>query len=366
MDLVHTLTKLISFQTVTGSQKETQALCRWVKDELQPVPVYVREYNYNDLPSLVITPTRRKHARLWLAAHTDVVAADPEMFRARREGDRLIGRGAIDMKFAIACYVNILKELAVRVKEYDIGVMLTPDEEWGKESSVKFLLEKEGYTGDVVFLPDGYGSWKFEESAKGIWGLSVETTGIAAHGSKPWHGHSAVAELVAFLAEAQRRVDEVCTKRDDEAHWYSTMNIGQIDGGAAFNIVAAHARATVDIRYTTKSDRAKIERIFRDLHAQFPNTVYTVTHDVPPYGILRKNGYVQCFANIAAEHGVECGWMKSHGSSDARFFNSARIPTILIGPEGGESHGDGEWIDIPDLTRYYAVLRDFVEAVARK
>lgn len=366
MELIHTLSKLISFQTVTGSRKETNALCRWVKDELQPVPVYVREYEYNDLPSLVITPTRRKHARVWLAAHTDVVAAPPELFRARREGACLLGRGAIDMKFAIACYMTLLREIGVNMPRYDIGVMLTPDEEWGSESSVKYLLEKEGYTGNVAFLPDGYGSWKFEEAAKGIWGVDVVTTGIAAHGSKPWHGHSAIAELAAYLTDAQREVDRLCTKHNDETHWYSTMNVGQIKGGMAFNMVAPNAHATVDVRYTTKSDRAKIERVFRELRAHYPNTTYTVTHNEPPYSILRKNGYVQSFADIAAEYGVECGWIKSHGSSDARFFNRVGIPTVLIGPEGGESHGDHEWIDIQDLKRYYAVLRAWVEDVARK
>ena len=144
------------------------------------------------------------------------------------------------------------------------------------------------------------------------------------------------------------------------------MNVGLVGGGVAFNVVAPSAQATVDVRYVHASDRVRVEKIFRTLKKKYPHTKYRVMYDEKPYGILRKNGYVQTFARIAKECvGIDCQWARSHGSSDARFFNRAGIPTILIGPEGAESHGDQEWIDLPDLERYYVVLRRFVEEVAR-
>lgn len=366
MSLEQKLAELISFKTVTGNLQETQALCEWVREELQSTPVLVREYYHGGLPSLVITPTRRKYARVWLAAHMDVTAAPDELFGARREGGRLIGRGAIDMKFAIACYVQLLQELATLVREYDLGVMLTPDEEWGIDNSTKYLLTKENFSGDVAFLPDGYGSWKFEQCAKGVYALHVYTEGVAAHGSKPWHGRSAVSELMSFLTELERRVVRMFTNDMDDEHWYTTVNIGEIEGGVAFNTVAPEAHATVDMRIARKGDTVKIERLLRSLQRTHEHTVVTVTHDIPPHGILRKNGYIQTFREVAHRHGKTCGWVKSHGNSDARFFNANNIPTVLVSPSGGGSHGDSEWIDVDDLNTYYTVLCDWVEQVARK
>ncbi len=366
MTLEHYLHKLISFPTVTGDIDAAHDLFGWVKSELQPVPLYMREYKHNGIPSLVITPTRRKHAKVWLAAHIDVVAAPEELFHARREGAKLIGRGAIDMKFAVACYLHLLKDLGVDVKRYDIGVMLTADEEWGVAGSVQYLLEKEGYTGDVAFLPDGSGWWKFEEAAKGLWGLEVSTTGVAAHGSKPWLGHSAIVELMGFLTDVYAQSAEI-VNRDESDHWHTTLNVGQIEGGAAFNMVAPEARATVDVRYVREADRAALERVIKRALKKYPHTRYAVTHSEKPYGIGKKNGYAAIFERVAQkECGIECGWVRAHGASDARFFNAAGIPTLLIGPKGGSSHADGEWVDIIDLTRYYGVLRSFIREIARK
>jgi succinyl-diaminopimelate desuccinylase len=366
MNLEHILSKLISFKSVTGNRAETDALMAWVKDVLQPVPVYVREYEYNGLPALIVTPSRRKHVRLWLVGHVDVVPADDMFFHARLEGGRLMGRGAIDMKFAIACYLKLYRELGVEVRAYDVGLMLTSDEEWGGLSSVHHLLTKGGFTGECAFLPDGYGSWKFEESAKGIFGIEVCADGVPAHGSKPWLGRSAIDALMAFLTEFRTQVRDSFTT-DDPNHWYTSINIGELSGGTAYNVVAGTARATVDMRYVRAGDKKKILSMLAQLKKKHHHISWRTIQNEEPYGILRKNGYVQAFASIAKKrHGIECGWITAHGSSDARFFNKADIPTVLIGPNGGDSHGDAEWVDIEDVERYYGVLKEWVMQVAKK
>jgi len=48
---------------------------------------------------------------LFLVAHIDVVGAKKELFRAKIKGKKLFGRGAFDMKYAIACYMKLLFDL---------------------------------------------------------------------------------------------------------------------------------------------------------------------------------------------------------------------------------------------------------------
>lgn len=366
MTIEHLLATCISFRTVTGDKSVADAFVSWVKETVQPLPLYVREYTYAGLPSLVITPTRKKHARIWLVAHFDVVAGPDTLFHARREEEKLVGRGAIDMKFAIACYLALLLEIGTHAREYDIGVMLTPDEEWGNDSAVKYLLEQVGYTGDVAFLPDGSGWWKFEECAKGIMGVRVTTSGISAHGSKPWLGRSAISELMEFLHEVQGEVQKRFTNTDAH-HWYTTLNVGEIEGGVAFNVVAPTASATMDIRYVAEKDRRTLERLFARLTKKYKNTVCEITRSEKPYGIGKVNGYAKTFSRIAKDmHGISCVWVRAHGASDARFFHAVGIPTLLIGPRGGGSHSDHEWVDMHDVVRYYGVLKEFVEDVGKR
>jgi len=349
---------------VTGNREAMDACFEYIKDILQPVPVYVREYEHNGMPVLVITPNRRKHAKLWLAAHLDVVPGKPEQFVPKHKGGKLYGRGAFDMKFAAACYVSLLTELGTSVADYDVGVVFTCDEEQGGHSGVRYFLETQKYTGDVAFLPDGTGCWQFEQSAKGKMLLQVVTHGEPAHGGKPWLGRSATHELMQVLDELRKAIDRMA--KDDAEHWHATCHVGEIRGGEAPNMLAAHAEATMDVRCATKAEFTSFRKTVTRLRNKYRHTDIHVLNPDLPYGIPKSNGYAQTFARIAKERcGVDCGWARAHGASDARFFNKAGIPTILIAPKGGGSHGDKEWVDVRDLERYHDVLSEYVRTVAK-
>jgi succinyl-diaminopimelate desuccinylase len=364
MHVEHILEKLIRFQTVTGNDSEVERLFNWIKDELQPVPVYVREYHPHGHPALIITPSNKKRVRLWLAAHVDVVPGADGLFHPEKKGNRIIGRGAYDMKFAVACYVALAKELGTDYRDYDLGIMLTSDEELGQEDGVAHVLAHEGYTGDVAFLPDGTGSWHFEEAAKGSYLLEVQVRGKPAHGSRPWLGVSANHTLASFVHDLSHAFTAFV--KDDPEHWYTTMHVGKMSGGEAYNMVAPHATASIDMRYTDHHAFTKIQQILRTLKRQYEGVTTRVIAHYKPYGISRNNPHAEVFARVAKEHGVTTGWARAHGLSDARFFHREGIPVVLISPTGGDSHGDREWVDVRALRTYYAILRSFVEEVAKK
>jgi len=366
MTLEHTLKKLASYKTTTGNKTEVLKAYDWIKDELQPIPTYIREYDVHDHLTLVVTPGRSKHVTLWLAAHIDVVPGEDALFTPQKRGNRLYARGVYDMKFAVASYVELLKEFGTELVAYDVGVMLTSDEEWGGHYGVQHLLGREGFRGDVAFLPDGTGVWMFEEQAKGKWLVEVSTTGKAAHGAHPWLGRSANDELCSFLHDMVQGFAHMATPRTVD-HWHATVNVGRVKGGTVANVVAPHAHALLDIRYVSKAERVRIRRLFSTLTKKYPHTRAHTMQDDAPYGIARHNKYAKLWQDIAHErYGVHCGWSRAHGASDARFFNEHGIPTILISPRGGGAHGDREWVDLKDLQRYHEVLRSFVEAVARR
>ena len=364
MSLQYTLEKLIRFKTVTGDAAAVQASYEWIKDQVSVAPLYIKEHVHDGYKTLVMTTRRTRSPKVWLAAHVDVVAGSAALFKPVVRDGRLIGRGAYDMKFAIACYVELLQELAAEARKYDIGVIIVSDEEVRGGSMGKVLKDLR-LSGEVAFLPDGGGEWQFEEAAKGVYSLVMRAHGQSAHGSRPWHGESAIMKLHAFITDVTQAMAEFAT--DDPLHWYPTLNIGRISGGEAWNQVAETAEATFDIRYTRASERKAIERMLARLGKRHPGIALETKIEVEPISVGRGKDQAKAFIRIAKElYGIKVGWKKSYGGSDAEFLHKNNIPTLLIWPKAGGAHSEHEWIDLADLERYYEVLKAWVKEIAQR
>ncbi len=365
MSLTHTLEKLVTFPTITGNIEAANACLSYIKEELHAVPLHWHRHVHNGYPALVATTKRTKNPKLWLAAHVDVVPGGHHLFKPRMASGKLFGRGVFDMKFAVACYLELLKGIGKSASSYDLGLMLTSDEETGGFHGVKLLFEKANYKGDLAFLPDGGGPWQFEECAKGKMVVKVYTEGVAGHASRPWHGRNAIDELSEVLSALNLWVKDNL-RGDENGHWHSTAVVTKIQGGEGENMVPAYAEATLDVRPVRSSHAIALEKRFALLEKRFPNTRFDVCCNEPAYGVSKGNGSAKLFAKLAhAQYGITCGWTRSHGSSDGRFFTAQGIPTLLILPHAGGAHSEEEWIDLADLERFHAVLRGFVDEVAR-
>ncbi len=361
--MVGILKKLISFPTISQHLKENKRAIFWIKEKFKNFPLHFKYFEFSGHPSLLILTKKTKTPTLWLAAHIDVVPGPRNLFSPKIKGKKLIGRGAFDMKFAIACYLKLLEDLKNELKNYNFGIMITSDEEIGGFFGTKKILEK-GFSGKVCFLPDGGQDWKFERGAKGVLHLKVECFGKSAHGSRPWEGEGANEKLIEFLNKLRKFFPkEPCKTKD---HWHSTLTIGKIEGGKATNQVSDFSRAFLDIRSPSSRLKEKIfekiERIKKELRGIKIEKIV----EASPYSVDLNNSYLKLFSKIAKEKfKIKTGFVFSHGSSDARFFVEKKIPTILIRPKGGGHHSEKEWIDIEDLKKFYFVLKEFVFSVSK-
>ena len=291
------------------------------------------------------------------------MGAKKELFRAKIKGKKLFGRGAFDMKYAIACYMKLLFDLGKNLKNYNFGLMITSDEEVGGENGVKKLL-KEGFRSKVAFVPDCGKNWNFMKKAKGVWHFSVEAEGKSAHGSRPWLGENAIEKLFEFLKEAKKIFPkEPCHKKH---HWHETFNIGKIEGGRATNQVPDFAKANIDIRFTSMEKFKKIKKYLNQLAKKYKISFENLSF-CEPFECDFQNPYFKIFKKIAKEKfKIKTGKYFSHGTNDGRFFAKKKIPTIILRPKGSGSHSDKEWIDIEDLEKFYLVLKEFTIKVAKK
>ncbi|MDX1608089.1 MAG: M20/M25/M40 family metallo-hydrolase [Candidatus Spechtbacterales bacterium] len=363
--MLETLEKLISFKTVSKNHAENKKAMEWVKDELKDLPLHFQDINEGGFPALVATTQKTKKPKVWLQAHMDVVEGSDRVWNTRREDGRLYGRGAYDMKFAIACYMEVLKSIGKKLKDLDLALVLTSDEEVGGEHGTKAILDM-GYGGEVSILPDGGYDWKIEEAAKGSLMLYVKSRGVASHGARPWDGNNALNNMMQFLSMLQEEFpaeDECC---DDDDHHHNTMVVAKLVSGTASNKVPHKAEAWLDIRYLPHIHADQIREVIEKHRSKFDRMFVEEIKDISSVEIDQDHHYINSYRDSIDKHSdTPSSFCLSHGASDARFLAEHGIIPIVTAPRGGGHHSEYEWIDIEDLSRFYEVIRDFVEKEAK-
>ena len=357
------LEKLITFKTISKDHEENNKAIDWIIREVEHLPVNINKYDSNGFPSLTITTKKTNKPTLWLQAHLDVVSGSEDVFKPKVLDGKLFGRGAFDMKYAIACYLKLLQDFNNELVNYDFGVMITTDEEVGGLNGVKYLLDS-GLGSKVCFLPDGGQNWEIQKAAKGVLHLKVESLGKSVHGSRVWEGVNAIEILIEYINRIKSHFpQEPCNFKD---HFHNTINVGKIEGGKSVNQVPDFAEALLDIRYTPETKKESLLELFKEAAADLPQVTFKEIVSGSSYSIDTGNQYIKLFLQIVSkELNIEPVFITSHGSSDARFFAEKNIPTILTRPHGGSHHSEKEWVDLEDLNRFYKVLRLFVESVAK-
>ena len=185
-----------------------------------------------------------------LHGHLDVVPAHPDQFEPRIEGDRLYGRGAYDMKGALAAMLLTCASLKdqdqVRVR---LGIVGDEESEEEAERGSDHLVDS-GFIGDFAITGEPT-DLQIGVEAKGVLALRLEVSGIAAHGATPWLGDNAVLRA----HDVFRSIESLpFARQSSELFDRPSINLGRILGGDALNKVPDRCAIDVDIRYLPEQD----------------------------------------------------------------------------------------------------------------
>ncbi len=365
MNLSDKLAELVSFDTTSGNHTQIHQAYEWIRQEFKHLPVHFSVIQVDEFESLVISTQANKHPKVMLAAHIDVVPAfEKNAFRPVIKGNKMFGRGTYDMKSAIACYMKLFSELNGDLSKYDMAILLTPDEEIGGFYGTKAVLE-DGWRADSVILPDIGSSWKMERSAKGVYFAKMIVQGESAHGSRPWEGKNALYIAIEVINELRRHFYDGNNPDEIRKH-EDTVSFGKIVGGEATNKLIENIEVNIDIRYIPETGQEGVTKVLKKLEAKYKSVKFETVAIAQAFNVDTKNSYVQTFKDIAEQRtkrSIE--FVDSYGSSDARYFSVAGIPTILMQSEGGGHHGPNEWCDLKDLERLYEIIHEYVEKFAR-
>jgi succinyl-diaminopimelate desuccinylase len=362
MDTIETVLRhLVSIPTVTDNSKANQEALTYVADYVTARGMAVAAYEFNGHRSLVAT-TRldEKRPRVMLYAHIDVVAAQAPQWQLQKRDGKYYGRGVFDMKFAIAVYLVLVDELQHELSEYDFGIMIVSDEEYGGVQGTGTLVPLIGYEPQVCIMPDGGEGWNIEAFAKGYFQLKVETHGVSVHGSRPWEGDNALVSLMSLLHALE---DIFPTTNDTDV---STMSIGYIRGGHVVNQIPDHAEAGLDVRFTSAEEEILLLHAIETVCTQY-NAHLTVMARGPAVQTDLTNPLVRTFMQTVTEvTGKKLHPYTAHGATDAGFFAEKGVPCIISSPDAGNRHGADEWIDSAGVDQYKTVLKSYIRAVAKR
>jgi succinyl-diaminopimelate desuccinylase len=314
---------------------------------------------------------------LCFAGHTDVVPpgdatswrADP--FAARIVEDKLIGRGAADMKGAIAAFAAALGATPQPPKGA-ISLLITGDEEGPAVDGTKRVLDTltaEGEHFDHCLVGEPTSGARLADTVKtgrrGSYNAVIIVEGKQGHVAYPELALNPVNVLLDLVADLRAwRLDEGAQGFDP-----SHLEVTSIDvGDGPHNMIPAQARAKFNIRFnanhTGASLRAALEERRAAAAARAPGARITLEGRATGEAFYSTPGAFAALVLDAAEAltGRRPALSTSGGTSDARFIQ-ALCPVVELGLSNDTAHKVDEFVPVEDvrtLARIYAkIIEDY-------
>jgi glutamate carboxypeptidase len=302
-------------------------------------------------------------SRVLLLGHFDTVWPVGQLvpMPLREEGGRLYGPGTFDMKAGIAVALLAVRALNAHrsLARPHITMLWTTDEEIGSGSSRVTIEAVAKECEAVLVLEPSLPGGGVKTSRKGVGEFELIVHGVAAHaGLDPEKGASAIHELAHQIVALESLQDP---------NRGVTLNAGQISGGTRTNVIAATARAMIDVRVPTMADATTVAQQLRSLKATRSGTRLEVTGDIDRPPLERTPGVVRLYEyarQVANDLGQDLPEGAAGGGSDGNFTAALGVPTLDgLGPRGSGAHAVHEHIELEDLPWRSALLATLLRRV---
>ena len=364
MSDVATLTR--DLVAIASHEDETEAgdrIEQWLRDETDAT--VERDSHGN-----VIARRGSGETSLALVGHHDVVPPDESQvadgtYVVEQRDDRLYGRGAADMKGAVAAAMCAFRDA-------DLA-----DDEAGDEAGdyelvfVSYVGEEVGGTGargaiEDGFVPDyavvGEGSTNYSKPGvtdvvvahRGRRGSTITASGRAAHASEPAAGENAIYRATDAIDVVRGLSFPETTVLGHEIQ--GSLAVTEIEGGTAWNVIPEECVITVDER-TVPGERAALDRV-----EEIDGVTLDIDQDLPPMA-CDESAFADLVLDAAsvAQHGNPDHVLKPH-ATDAGWLAQAGTTCVVCGPaEQGQAHTADESVSVTVLDRCYDIYRTIAE-----
>jgi len=307
------------------------------------------------------------------AGHVDVVPPGegwtsapfaPER-RPSPGGELLYGRGAVDMKGAIAAMVAAAREIPSSAGT--LSFVITGDEEGAAKYGTLALIDHmraADAVPDLCLVGEPTSAARLGDMIKigrrGSLNAWLEVVGQEGHVAYPHLADNPVPKLVALLAELDALV------LDEGTDWFQPSNLEITDltvGNPATNVIPPKASARISIRFNDRHSGESLGALLDGIARRHGATCRTV---ISGEAFFTEPGAFSdlVVAAIAAETGRKPELSTTGGTSDARFLK-VLCPVIEFGLCNATMHKRDEAVAIPDLDTLARIYRRIAEAALR-
>jgi len=293
---------------------------------------------------------------LMLAGHLDTVGTEGynEPFEPRVEHDRVYGRGACDMKAALAAYLEVARVLVESGIELsgDLIIAGTADEEWRLAGSRD--IGRNGPWADFGLIGEPTGL-KICPAHKGDYAVAIRTFGRAVHSSIPDEGHNAIEDMGRVI-NALADYDRALLARESHAICgHGRFSMGVIRGGTMVCTIPDFCELELDRRTLPGETGESIKSEYRnfldtrlgcsgEIRYEFSEPLT----EVPPLNVPMNSPIVQ--ATVQAFKSVTGGMATVEAYTAATDAPNLGFPAIIFGPGSCEqAHSLCEFVNIAEL-----------------
>jgi len=301
----------------------------------------------DERPSMIATRRGSGGGRsLLLNAHLDTVgvAGMAAPHSPRVEDGRLYGRGAYDMKGALAAI--LLAAAGAENLRGDVVVAAVADEEL---ASIGTEATLERMRADAAIVPEPT-DLRLAVAHRGFVGFELETHGVAAHGSRPDLGVDAIAAMGPVLVELSRLDERLRTGPAHPLAGTGSVHASLIEGGQELSSFPARCVLTGERRTIPGETVADVERELREIAG---DATLRVIASRDPYEADASHAFVGLVARAAGTHEL----VGAPFWTDAALIAAAGIPTHRALRARGRGRTRGGRVGRPPVTRARARRR---------
>lgn len=312
------------------------------------------------------------------AGHTDVVPTGDEAkwaqepFAGQVKDGELWGRGAADMKGAIAAFVGAVSELLSGgwTPKGSISFLITGDEEGPAQNGTKKLLPAIAADGEIIdhclvgepTNPDHMGEM-IKNGRRGSINTVLTVTGKQGHVAYPHRAVNPLPKLIEILSELTAR------ELDDGSEFFqpSNLEVTTIDvGNTAENVIPETAAARFNIRFNIHHSGASltewIEGVAAKAGAEFDGTIDTSIRVSGESFLTEPCSFTDTVQDaVETVLGKRPALSTTGGTSDARFITHY-APVVEFGLVGATMHQVNERVDVADIKTLTEIYRHMLKA----
>ena len=301
------------------------------------------------------------------------------------EEGRLYGRGAADMKGAVAAYLFMMLYLWEHRKEWKgtLKLILVGDEQTGGTLGTKFLLAeaREAACADSLINGDMGSPYIIRTGEKGLLWIELKARGKSGHGAFVHDGVNAIDMLMKAVEEIRRglsllepsedgrEMKKIIEASHDVLQYHGlpreadtlksiTSNIGYIRGGDKVNLIAAEARLAMDIRIPCGFETKQVIEVLDQVCGRDSDKLgYVIVDrlepnwtgiDEPVVSLLEEN----CKDVLERPVTATC----RIGASDSAYYREIGIPAVNCGLTAHNPGRADEYIEIDELVKLATVF----------